>query len=159
MGAIAIGLAGGLVCAYAVRLKFRLGYDDALDVVGVHLVGGIVGSLLVGVFADLSYNEFGRDGLIAGGGVGLLGDQLLAVAATLAYSFIASFALLKIIDAVIGVRVTEEEEVAGLDLAQHSEAGYAFAEGGGLTMSTVPVAPATAPIKVSTAPATQGGEA
>jgi Amt family ammonium transporter len=163
LGAVGIGLAGGIFCAYAVRLKFKLGYDDALDVVGVHLVGGIVGSLLVGVFADLAYNEFGRDGLLAGGGLGLLGDQLLAVVATLAYSFIVSYVLLRVIHATMGARVTEEDEVAGIDVAQHSEAGYSFAEGGGLSMSATAAAPESAPLKVSTAPAPapvpQGGEA
>jgi Amt family ammonium transporter len=160
MGAVAIGLGGGILCAYAVRLKFKLGYDDALDVVGVHLVGGIAGSLLLGIFADISYNEFGRDGLIAGGGLGLLGDQLVAVVATLAYSFIVSYGLLKIIDVVVGARVTEDDEVAGLDVAQHSEAGYAFAEGGGLSMPASAHAPAHgAALTVSHAPATQGGGA
>jgi ammonium transporter, Amt family len=140
MGAVAIGLAGGIVCAYAVRLKFRLGYDDALDVVGVHLVGGIVGSLLVGIFADLSINEAGADGLFAGGGVALLGKQMAAVGVTLVYSFIVTYVLLKVVDATVGLRATDEEEIAGLDITQHSEAGYAFAEGGGLSMSAAPTA-------------------
>jgi ammonium transporter, Amt family len=135
MGAIAIGLAGGIVCGYAVRLKFRFGYDDALDVVGVHLIGGMVGSLLTGIFADLSINAAGRDGLAAGGGLGLLGDQIIAVGVTLVYSFVVSYVLLKLVDATIGLRVSEEEEIAGLDISQHSETGYSFAEGGGLSMS------------------------
>jgi Amt family ammonium transporter len=160
MGAVAIGLAGGILCAYAVRLKFKVGYDDALDVVGVHLVGGIVGSLLLGVFGDLSYNEFGRDGLLAGGGLGLLGDQLIAVAATLAYSFVISFGLLKLIDVAIGARVTEEDEVAGLDVAQHSEAGYTFAEGGGLAMSTsTPAVAHESAVRMSAPVRAQGAEA
>ena len=140
MGAIAIGLAGGIVCAYAVRLKMRFGYDDALDVVGVHLVGGIVGSLLVGIFADLSINSAGADGLFAGGGVALLGKQIAAVAATLVFSFVMTYVILKIVDALVGLRVTEEEEVAGLDLSQHSEAGYSFAEGAGLSLAGSAVA-------------------
>jgi Amt family ammonium transporter len=140
MGAIAIGFTGGIVCAYAVRLKFKFSYDDALDVVGVHLVGGIVGSLLTGIFADLAFNEFGADGLFAGGGVALLGKQFAAVGVTLVFSFVMSYILLKLVDATVGLRVKEDEEVAGLDLSQHSEAGYAFAEGGGLSVSASSVA-------------------
>jgi Amt family ammonium transporter len=131
LGAIAIGLVGGIVCAYAVGLKFKLGYDDSLDVVGVHLVGGIVGALLTGLFADLAINEAGADGLLAGGGAALLGKQVVGIAVTLVFSFVASYVLLKLVDATIGLRVTEEHEIAGLDLSQHSEVGYAFSEGGG----------------------------
>lgn len=144
VAAIAIGLAGGIVCAAAVSLKFRFGYDDSLDVVGVHMVGGIVGALLTGVFADLAYNEFGADGLVAGGGAALLMKQAGAVAVTLAFSFVASFTLAKIVDATLGLRVSEEEEITGLDLAQHSEVGYALAEGaGGVTVG--PPDPAARP--------------
>ncbi|MGI8773507.1 MAG: ammonium transporter [Actinomycetota bacterium] len=131
LAAIAIGLAGGVVCAWAVGLKFRLGYDDSLDVVGVHLVGGIVGALLTGIFADTVINPAGADGLLAGGGVALLGKQFIGVGATLVFSFVASYALLKAIDATIGLRVTADDENVGLDLAQHAEAGYSFTEGGG----------------------------
>ena len=76
---IIIGLIAGVVCYLAISLKFRLGYDDALDVVGVHLVGGILGSILLGLFADASVNALGRDGVFFGGGWGLFGEQLLAV--------------------------------------------------------------------------------
>ena len=131
MGAIAIGLVGGLVCSWAVGLKFRLGYDDSLDVVGVHLIGGIVGSLLLGVFGTVAVNEFGADGLIAGGGLALMGKQVVAVVATLAFSFIVTMGIAKAVEATIGLRASEEDEIAGLDLSQHSEVGYAFAEGGG----------------------------
>ena len=130
MAAIAIGLAAGVVCAWAVGLKFRLGYDDSLDVVGVHMIGGIAGAVLVGIFADTAINELGADGLPAGGGLTLLGKQLAAIGATLAFSGIASFILLKIVDATIGLRVAESDEIAGLDITQHSEAGYAFGESG-----------------------------
>jgi Amt family ammonium transporter len=131
MGSIAIGLAAGIVCALAVGLKYRAGYDDALDVVGVHAVGGMLGALLIGVFANTAFNEAGGDGLLAGGGFALLGKQAVAVGATLAFSFGLSFALLKLVDVVVGLRVTEEEELTGLDISQHEEVGYAFAEGGG----------------------------
>lgn len=131
LAAIAIGLAGGVICAYAVGLKFRFGYDDSLDVVGVHLVGGVVGALLTGLFADTLINSAGADGLFAGGGLALLSKQFVGVGVTLAFSFFASYGLLRLIDATIGLRVGEEEEVVGLDLAQHAEAGYSFSEGGG----------------------------
>ena len=139
LAAIAIGLVGGIVCAYAVGLKFRLGYDDSLDVVGVHLVGGLVGALLTGVFADIAINEFGADGLINGGGFTLIGKQLLAIGVTLIFSFLGSFAILKLVQKTIGLRVSEDDEQTGVDLAQHSEVGYALAEGGG----HAPVAPSS----------------
>ncbi len=156
IGAIAIGLAGGVICAWAVGLKFKLGYDDSLDVVGVHMVGGIVGALLTGVFADVAINSAGADGLLFGGGAALLGKQLVAIGATLAFSFIASYGLLKLIDATIGLRVTEADEITGLDISQHSEAGYAFAEGGSFSSHSVSASPAPAahPVRVA-----QGSEA
>jgi ammonium transporter, Amt family len=156
MAAIAIGLIGGMVCAWAVGLKFRFGYDDSLDVVGVHMVGGMVGALLTGVFADLAVNDAGAAGLLSGGGLTLLGTQAVAVAATIAYSLAATTAILKLVDATIGLRVADEEETAGLDLSQHSEVGYAFPEGG--THSPAPGPPATAPTP-SAARIPQGGEA
>jgi Amt family ammonium transporter len=131
VSAIAIGLIAGVVCAYAVRLKFRFGYDDSLDVVGVHMVGGMVGALLTGIFADLAINDAGANGLVNGGGFSLLGKQLVAVGATIGFSFLVTFVLLKVVQATVGLRVTEEDEVAGVDLAQHAEAGYAFSEGSG----------------------------
>jgi Amt family ammonium transporter len=131
MGSVAIGLAAGIVCAWAVGLKYKAGYDDALDVVGVHAVGGMLGALLIGVFADTAFNSAGGDGLLAGGGLALLGKQAVAVVATLVFSFVVSFGLLKLVDVVVGLRVTEEEERSGLDISQHEEVGYAFAEGVG----------------------------
>jgi ammonium transporter, Amt family len=146
LSAIAIGLAGGIVCAYAVGLKFKLGYDDSLDVVGVHMVGGIVGALLTGVFADVAINSAGFDGLATGGGAALLGKQFIAVGVTLVYSFVVTFGLAKLIDVTVGLRVTEEEEITGLDLTQHSEAGYVFGEsGGGMTHVGAPV-PSGSPV-------------
>jgi Amt family ammonium transporter len=160
LAAIAIGLAGGVVCAYAVSFKFKLGYDDSLDVVGVHLAGGLVGALLTGVFADTAINSAGADGLLAGGGLALLGKQMIGIGATLAFSFIASFALLKLIDATIGLRVTEADEISGVDLAQHAEAGYAFSEGGGGMSHVAPGAAAATPAGAPSAlRVPQGGEA
>jgi len=92
---------------------------------------GMLGALLIGVFANTAFNEAGGDGLLAGGGLALLGKQAVAVGATLAFSFGLSFVLLKVVDLLVGLRVTEEEELTGLDIAQHEEVGYAFAEGGG----------------------------
>jgi ammonium transporter, Amt family len=158
MSAIAIGLVGGVICAWAVGLKFKLGYDDSLDVVGVHMVGGLVGALLTGVFADLTVNEAGADGLLAGGGLALLGKQVVAVGVTLVFSFAVTFVILKVVQATIGLRVTEEDELVGVDLAQHAEAGYAFTESGGThAPSAAPAAhpaPATSAVRVP-----QGGEA
>jgi ammonium transporter, Amt family len=131
---IAIGAIAGVLCFLAVSLKFRFGYDDSLDVVGVHLVGGLAGSILLGVFADASINPAGFDGLLFGE-TDLLVDQVVACAAVLAFSFVVTFALLKVLDAVMpgGIRCAEEDELAGLDLSQHSEVGYALSELGAMT--------------------------
>ena len=156
LAAIAIGLAGGSICAWAVGLKFRLGYDDSLDVVGVHLVGGIVGALLTGIFADAAVNSAGVDGLLTGGGLALLGKQVIGIGATLAFSFVMSMGILKLVDATIGLRVSEEDEVSGLDLAQHSEVGYAISEGG----TSMPSASHSAPVShPATLAVPQGSEA
>jgi ammonium transporter, Amt family len=130
MSPIAIGFVAGAACYWAIQLKFRFRYDDALDVVGVHLVGGIMGSLLLGFFADKAVNPAGSDGVFLGGGFGLLGEQFLAVISTIVYSFVLSYAIITVLDKVMpgGVRVTEDEEDSGLDLGEHTEVGYAFAE-------------------------------
>ena len=155
MAAIVIGLAAGVVCSWAVGLKFRMGYDDSLDVVGVHLVGGLVGALLTGVFADLAINESGADGLVAGGGFGLLGKQAVAIIATLGFSLVVTYVILKLVDTTIGLRVTDQEELSGLDLAQHSEVGYAFTEGGSYSQPPGAAQPSYAPAAVRLP---QGGE-
>jgi Amt family ammonium transporter len=136
MAALAIGFAAGVVCFFTVNLKLRFRYDDSLDVVGVHMVGGIIGALLTGVFADAAINGFS-------GGWGQLGKQAVAVLVTLAYSFLVTWAILKVADKTVGLRVAEEEEVAGLDLSQHSEMGYTFSERGGHVVQS-PVAEAAA---------------
>ncbi|MGH2695901.1 MAG: ammonium transporter [Actinomycetota bacterium] len=130
--AIVIGLAAGSICFLAVDLKPRLGYDDSLDVVGVHMVGGVVGALLTGLLASAAVG--GIDG-----GLALLGKQVVAVAATLTFSFVVTLVILKVIDAIVGVRVDEEEEVTGLDLSQHAEVGYTFGDRGGSASQTVVV--------------------
>jgi ammonium transporter, Amt family len=122
-GALAIGFAAGFVCYLAVNLKNLLGYDDSLDVVGVHLAGGIVGALLTGVFASLAINAAGGTGSML-----QLGRQAAAVAVTAVYSFGLTMALLKLSDRVVGLRVTDDEEDAGLDLTQHREVAYTWTE-------------------------------
>ncbi|MDQ1518290.1 MAG: ammonium transporter, Amt family [Actinomycetota bacterium] len=129
---ILIGFAAGAVCFLAIQLKFRLGYDDALDVIGVHLVGGILGSLMVGLFADRAVNPLGGDGLLFGGGLELLGYQAVAVLATVVWSGGISFVLAKVISGTIGLRCTDEEEAVGLDLTQHAETAYSFGELGSM---------------------------
>ncbi|MFP5322567.1 MAG: ammonium transporter [Acidimicrobiia bacterium] len=125
MAPILIGLATGVICCYAVRLKTTAGYDDALDVVGVHFVGGLVGSLAVGVFSDPAY--FGtenKEGLFFGGGLDLLLEQALANGVTIVYSFVVTLAIMLALKATIGVRVDDDVERAGLDLAEHGEQAY-----------------------------------
>ncbi len=126
--ALVIGLVAGVVCLYALGLKTRFGFDDSLDVVGVHLVGGLLGSILLGLFADTKINPAGHDGLFIGGGAHLLGEQALASIFTLVFSFCVSIAIAKILDALIGIRVADDAEIAGLDLSLHAETAYQFGE-------------------------------
>ena len=132
MSPIWMGLIAGAVCCYAVGWKKKLGYDDALDVVGVHFVGGLVGSKLLGFFAapDVFGGEFG-DGVFFGGGATLLVEQIIANASTIVYSFIVTFAIMKVLDLTIGVRVSEDVEDSGLDLAEHAETAYHTFESAG----------------------------
>jgi Amt family ammonium transporter len=125
LAALSIGLAGGAICFAAVELKSRLGYDDSLDAVGVHLVGGLVGALLTGVFASLAINAAGADG-----GWAQLGRQGTAASITLVFSFVATLAILKLVDRLVGFRVEAEAEDAGVDVAEHGESAYAFREHG-----------------------------
>ncbi len=123
LSSIAIGAAGGVLCFTACNLKTRFGYDDSLDVVGVHCVGGVTGALLTGVFASKAVNAAGADGLLLGNPAQFM-TQLIATATTLVYCFVLAFVLLKIVDAAIGLRVNEDEEFSGLDLSQHGENAY-----------------------------------
>jgi Amt family ammonium transporter len=123
MSAIIIGLVAGVICYLAVLAKPRLGYDDSLDVVGVHCVGGIVGALLTGLFATKLVNPAGGDGLFFGN-PGQFVIQLIAVGVTLIFSFVVSYILFKILDATMGLRVSAEDEVAGLDITEHQETAY-----------------------------------
>jgi Amt family ammonium transporter len=122
MGSVAIGFAAGIICALAVGLKNIFKFDDALDVVGVHLVGGVLGALLIGLFGTKMVN--GANGAFYKGGWTLMGHQAIAVLAVVAYSFIVTYILAQILDKTIGLRVSVEQEVAGLDLSQHAETAY-----------------------------------
>ena len=126
MAPIVIGAAAGIVCFLALQIKFRFGLDDSLDVVAVHLVGGVLGSILLGFFADKSVNAAGANGVLFGGGARLLGNQVLAVAATLVFSFVVSYAIGYVLKRTIGLRVSEEDELVGLDQTQHAESAYAL---------------------------------
>jgi Amt family ammonium transporter len=125
LSALIIGLVAGAVCYGAVNLKTRLGYDDSLDVVGVHAVGGTWGALATGLFASKLINAAGSDGLFFGN-PGQFGTQALSVVVAWVYSFVVSLILLKVIDAIMGLRPSEEDESEGLDLSQHGETGYSF---------------------------------
>ena len=123
--AMFIGLVAGTLCYLAVLAKGKFGYDDALDVVGVHGVGGIWGALATGLFASTVWNPAGKNGLFFGN-PGQLGVQAIGVVAAVAYSMLITYIILKVIDAMVGLRVTEDEERQGLDLTQHSETGYSM---------------------------------
>ena len=124
LGALIVGLLAGVICSFAVGLKFKLNYDDSLDVVGVHFVGGVVGVVLIGLLAT-DVMTGGARGLFYGGGFVQLGKQLLAMAVVAAYAFTATFVLGKIIDKVMGFRLSAEDETACVDFTQHAETAYA----------------------------------
>ncbi len=121
MGAMLLGLIAGVACFYALRLKFLLNLDDSLDVIAVHLVGGIIGSILLGILAEEAYG-----GLV--GSVEQLGRQALSVVIALVYSFAVTFVIAKVLDMTMGIRASEEEERGGLDLALHEEQAYGFVD-------------------------------
>ncbi len=125
MSAILIGLAAGFVCFLAITLKSKFGYDDSLDVVGVHGVGGTLGALATGLLASKAINPAGNDGLFFGNPA-LLGSQALSVLVAWVYSFVVTWIILKILDRTMGLRVSDEHELNGLDLSQHGETGYSF---------------------------------
>lgn len=124
MSPIFIGLIAGVVCYLALTLKTKFGFDDSLDVIAVHLVGGILGAILLGFFADVKVNSLGFDGLFFGGGTELLQDQLVALGATIVFSFSITWVLAKVLDRTIGLRVSTEHELVGLDQSQHAESAY-----------------------------------
>lgn len=143
LGAIAVGAIAGVLCAMAVGLKYKFGYDDSLDVVGVHLVGGVIGSILVGFFATGGVQSDAK-GLFYGGGVDQLGKQVVGVVAVLAYSLVVSGLIALVLHKTIGMRVSEDEEISGIDQIEHAETAYDFSGAGGGTVSRTPAQDTTA---------------
>ncbi|WP_433656964.1 ammonium transporter [Nocardia sp. CA-128927] len=136
LGALAIGAVAGALCALAVGLKYKFGFDDSLDVVGVHLVGGIVGTLMVGLVAAPEAGA-GKTGLFYGGGIDQLWRQAVGAGAVLAFSFIASLIIAYIVKFTIGLRASDEAESVGLDESEHAETAYDFAAVGNTARSAV----------------------
>jgi Amt family ammonium transporter len=130
VGALVLGFLAGILCALAVGLKFRFGFDDSLDVVGVHLVGGLWGTLAVGLLATANAPA-GVDGLLFGGGLGQLGKQAVGAFSVLIFSFVVTYVLGLLIQKTIGFRLDEEDEVEGIDGVEHAESAYDFATSGG----------------------------
>ncbi|MER6079979.1 ammonium transporter [Streptomyces sp. NPDC001833] len=142
LGSLVVGLAAGVVCSYAVSWKFRLDYDDSLDVVGVHLVGGIIGTLLIGLFAEKAMTG-SAEGLFYGGGLAQLGKQAVAVVAVAAYAFAVTYGIGKLLDRTMGFRAAEDQEHTGLDLTVHAETAYdhgVLGHGAPVAHSVVPTA-------------------
>ncbi|MGH3676862.1 MAG: ammonium transporter [Mycobacterium sp.] len=123
LGAMVVGMAAGVVCSFAVGWKFKAGYDDSLDVVGVHFVGGVVGTFLIGLLAAEVVSG-GPEGLFFGGGLTLLGKQTLAIPVVGLFAFAVSFVIAKVIDDTMGFRIRREDEMSGIDFAQHAETAY-----------------------------------
>ncbi|MBQ1443873.1 MAG: ammonium transporter [Renibacterium sp.] len=147
---IGLGLLAGAVCALAVGLKYKLGYDDSLDVVGVHLVGGLIGTLFIG-FAANPESPAGGTGLFYGGGLELLGKQAISSLAVMLYSFVVAFIVGWIINKTMGFRVSEEHEVTGIDVSVHAESAYEF--GGRVGSAFHPLAEALRSRQTEPAPA------
>jgi Amt family ammonium transporter len=124
-----VGLAAGAICAAAVGLKYKFGYDDSLDVVGVHLVGGLVGTILIGFLASTVITDV--DGLFYGGGADQLGRQLVAAGATFAFSFVVTALIAFALEKTVGFRIDEEHELTGLDQVLHAETAYDLHTAGG----------------------------
>jgi ammonium transporter, Amt family len=130
IGAIIVGAVAGVLCALAVGLKFRFGYDDSLDVVGVHLVGGLWGTIAVGFLATAAAPA-GVDGLFYGGGLDQLWRQVVGALAVMVFSFVLTYVIGLAIQKTMGFRITEEDEITGIDSVVHAETGYDFASLGG----------------------------
>lgn len=130
MGAILLGLVAGAVCAWAVTLKYKLGFDDSFDVVGIHLVGGLVGTLALGFLASDLVEEGGQNGLLYGGDLNLLIVQIIAAAGVMVYSLILAGIIALALKATIGIRSDEEDEINGIDVAEHAETAYELGDSG-----------------------------
>ena len=153
-GAVVIGALAGIICSLAVGLKYKLGFDDSLDVVGVHLVGGIVGCLLIGFLGTHTVNSVGLDGVVYGGGFTLLGKQAIGVVSVLAYSFIIAMILGFVLDKTVGFRISRDEELEGIDISEHLESAYDLEPRGGSSLGGGAVATAVRPT-VETATTTE----
>ncbi|MEY9873787.1 Amt family ammonium transporter [Streptacidiphilus sp. MAP12-33] len=158
LGSIALGLICGALCAWAISLKYRFGFDDSLDVVGVHAVGGAVGALLIGLLATGGGGSTAK-GLFYGGGFSQLGKQAIGVGAVGAYSFVLAWIIGTVIQKTIGFRVSEEVEIAGIDQAEHAESAYDFsAVGAALSKAFAPSAPVTKTAAAEESPAESPAE-
>ena len=160
LGGIAVGAIAGVLCALAVGMKYRFGYDDSLDVVGVHLVGGLAGTLLIGLFATASAPA-GVDGLFYGGGFDQLWRQAVGAFAVLAYSGIVTLIIAFLVKVTVGLRISDEDEVTGIDETEHAESGYDFSSlrgGGGGLGTPRPPADVSASSARDHVPATAGKE-
>ena len=151
--ALLLGITAGGVCAYAVGLKYRAGFDDSLDVVGVHLVGGALGAVSLGIIARYPFAPGQHQGLIYSGPISQLGVQLLGPVAVGLYSFVAAWIIGKVIDRTMGFRITRENEVTGVDITTHAETGYDLG-----TVHASGVAPISGPVTVRGAQAAVSGE-
>jgi Amt family ammonium transporter len=129
---LVFGLLAGVFCYLGIQLKYKFGYDDSLDVVGVHFVGGVIGTILVGFFADAAVNPAvaasAGEGVFFGGGTSLLVEQVIAAGVTIVYSMAVTFLIVKALDVTIGIRVKDEDEAVGLDQSQHGETAYNLIE-------------------------------
>jgi ammonium transporter, Amt family len=146
LGAVVVGLVAGGACAFAVSVKYKLGYDDSLDVVGIHLVGGVIGSLIIGLLATATVTGE-AEGLFYGGGLEQLGRQAVAVVAVAAYSFVLTYVIGFVVDKTVGFRISRDDELAGVDETTHAETAYdtsALSGGGGAGGALPGPAPAAA---------------
>lgn len=124
VGALLIGVVAGVVCAFAIGLKYKFNFDDSLDLVGVHLVGGIWGTLAIGIFGTLQVNANGADGLLHGGGLAQFDRQLFGAAAVLCYSLVVTSVIAIVIDRTMGFRIDRDAEIDGIDFVEHAETAY-----------------------------------
>jgi Amt family ammonium transporter len=129
LGAIAIGLISGGICALACSIKFRLRFDDALDVVGVHMIGGLCGTLLIGLFAT-DHAPAGVNGLFYGGGLTQLKRQAIGAFSVMGYSFFVTLIIAYLLHLILGFRISEDQELEGIDYTEHAETAYEFATHG-----------------------------
>ncbi|HYZ07874.1 MAG TPA: ammonium transporter [Pseudonocardiaceae bacterium] len=157
VGALILGIVAGVLCSLAVSLKFWLRYDDSLDVVGIHLVGGLVGTLLIGLIGSAA-SPAGVNGLFYGGGFDQLGRQAVGAGAVLGYSFVASLLIALLVKVTVGFRLDAENEVQGIDEAEHAESAYEFSTLRGGAAGFGPARTAQTPTGGTGVPATAGKE-